>query len=68
MRLSLTYASVPVCPKQKEAFVVSSGETDDLETYDLDYFTQSVTISAVFKTIGDTISVSEVGLGIHTMF
>ncbi|CAM9227537.1 unnamed protein product, partial [Sphacelaria rigidula] len=43
-----------------ERFVVSSGDTDELETYDLDYYTKSVRISGIFKTTGDTISISEV--------
>ncbi|CAM9568469.1 unnamed protein product, partial [Sphacelaria rigidula] len=43
-----------------EQFVASTGDTNELETYDLDYYTKSVRISGIFKTAGDTISISEV--------
>lgn len=39
---------------------MSSGTTDGFETYDFNYFTENVEISAVFTSSGQSISVSEV--------
>lgn len=47
-------------PQLREKFVTSSGTTTDFETYDYDYFTDQVTISGVFVTEGESISISEV--------
>lgn len=51
---------VVLTEQQKEVVVTSSGTTDGFETYDLDYFTSYVSISAVFYENGDTISITEV--------
>ena len=40
--------------------VTSSGTTLDFETYDFDYFTEYITIEAVFATEGQTLDVAEV--------
>ncbi|CAN0221506.1 unnamed protein product [Pylaiella littoralis] len=42
-----------------EAFVTSSGTTDELETYDFDFFTNEILISGVFSTDLQSISISE---------
>lgn len=43
-----------------EEFVTSSGTSNGFETYDFDYFTDSVHISAVFTSTGQPITISEV--------
>lgn len=40
--------------------MTSSGTTEDFETYDFDFFTDYITISAVFDTEGQTFDVAEV--------
>ena len=46
-------------------FVTSSGTTKDLETYDFDYKTSSIEISAVFSEPGQSITISEVRAAVH---
>ncbi|CAM9160508.1 unnamed protein product [Ectocarpus sp. 4 AP-2014] len=43
-----------------EAYVTSSGTTDEFETYDFDVFTNEILISGVFTSDSQTISISEV--------
>lgn len=40
--------------------MTSSGTTEDFETYDFDYFTDFITISAVFTSEGQTLDIAEV--------
>ncbi|CAM9842773.1 unnamed protein product, partial [Ectocarpus sp. 8 AP-2014] len=54
MSISRGYGTTP------EEFVTSSGTTDGLETYDVDYKTSSVRISGDFSSPGQSISISEV--------
>ncbi|CAM9622988.1 unnamed protein product [Ectocarpus sp. 6 AP-2014] len=54
MSISRGYGTTP------EELVTSSGTTDGLETYDVDYKTSSVRISGAFSSPGQSISISEV--------
>lgn len=45
--------------------VTSSGVTAEFEVYDFDYFTNIITISVMFASEGDTISISEIRIGIR---
>ena len=54
-------------PQVGETFVASSGTTTDLETYDFDYKTSSIEISAVFSEPGQSITIAEVRAAVqHT--
>ena len=43
-----------------DGFVTSSGQTDGLEAYEFDYFTDVIAISGVFSSSGESITISEV--------
>lgn len=55
------------CVEQIEQSIFSTGDTDGLETYDLDYFTKHVMVSALFKTNGDSLTISEVAIILITI-
>lgn len=56
-------ASINIFPavfQDAQELVTSSGTTEDFETYDFDYFTDYITISAVFTSEGQTLDIAEV--------
>lgn len=51
---------LPILHQDLQELVTSSGTTTDFETYEFDYFTDYITIGAVFTSEGQTLDIAEV--------